>query len=448
MERPSLRPVFIVLFVALQASSAFAQSILNRVVGAEANHHPLIVNELTGQAVGRLAAAAGVPMGIEIAPGNPGPHPGWPIVASGKHVLEVLDALVEADPRYRWQEDNGVIVFRPGAAWAASSDILDIQIGPIALDRVDSGDAMRVLEHVFGVRRGTTSGPGDTKKFSVDLPPQSSLLQSLDAIVRAHGTLAWAIDFPVAASGSGVDFPLTVMLFSGPAGSGFGIPRTAAVLQGPIAAGHRHAESAHVPVLNRIVGPTPDGRPLKIVGINGYLVSRLAAAVGVPMGVETSTRKLTTVPSGFEGITVTGMPLGLALEAIASLDPRFNWREMDGVIVFRTGEAWGDPHDLLSRVVPGAKLDDMRGSDAIGLVASTLGAPAHATNNFSDSRHFSIDLPHGSTVLDLLNAVVRSHGELSWELSELRASSSRPNGYRHALSFSFFSGTGSGFDVP
>jgi hypothetical protein len=447
MERTAIRPIFIALFVALQASSASAQSILDRVVDAEANHRPLIVNELNGQAVGRLAAAAGVPMGIEIAPGTPGPHPGSPIVASGKHLLEVLEALVDADPRYRWREDNGVIVFRTRASWAASWDILDIQIGPVALDRVDSGDAMRVLERVLGVQPGPTSGPGDTRRFSVDLPPQSSLLQTLDAIVRAHGTLAWAIDLPPAASGNGANFPLTVMLFSGAAGFGFGIPRTATVLQGPIAAGHRHAESAHVPVMDRIVGPTWDGRPLKMVGINGDLVSRLAAAVGVPMGVQTSTRRPTTVPSGFEGITVTGLPLGLALDAITSLDPRFRWRDMNGVIVFRTVEAWGDPQDPLSRAVPSVRLDDMRASAAIGLVASTLGAPEHSTNNFSDSRHFSVDLPPG-TVLDLLNAVVRSHGELTWDLSERRASSSSPNGYRHAIWFLFFSGGGSGFDVP
>jgi hypothetical protein len=117
------------------------------------------------------------------------------------------------------------------------------------------------------------------------------------------------------------------------------------------------------------------------------------------------------------------------------------------VIVFRTVEAWGDPQDPLSRAIPSVRLDDVRASDAIGLVASTLGAPEHATNNFSDSRHFSVDLPPG-TVLDLLNAVVRSHGELTWDLSERRASGSAPNGYRHTIWFLLFSGGGSGFDVP
>src|SRR5205807_1635974 len=90
----SIRPIFVALFVAFQASSTFAQSILDRVIEAELNHERLIVNELTAQAVGRLAAAAGVPMGIEMVASNP-VRPRSPIVASGKHLREVLDAIVD-----------------------------------------------------------------------------------------------------------------------------------------------------------------------------------------------------------------------------------------------------------------------------------------------------------------------------------------------------------------
>jgi hypothetical protein len=443
----SIRPIFVAaLFVVIQASSALAQSILDRVVDDEANHRRLVVNELTGQAVGRLAAAAGVPMGIEMVPGNPG-HPKSPIVASGRHLREVLDAIVAADPRYEWRDDNGVIVFRSGGSWAAPSDILDIQIGPMTLDRVDSGDAMGVLKHVLGAQPGSASGPGDTKRFSVDLPGQSSLLLTLDAIVRAHGTLAWSVEFTKVASGRSVDFPATLELFTGATGSGFGIPRNAAIQSGPFTVGHRHAESAQVPVLERIVGPTLDGRPLKINGIGSWGVSRLAAAVGVPMGVQTPARGPAPVRPGFEGITVTGMPLKVALEAIGSLDPRFEWRDMDGVIVFRPVEAWADPYDPLFRIIPSSRLDDVPLAKAAGLVASALGAPEH-TNDSNDSRHFSIDLPQ-ATVIDLLNAVVRSHGELTWGWSAEQPTHPRPTGYRHMITFWSFHGWGSfGFDVP
>ncbi len=122
-----------------------------------------------------------------------------------------------------------------------------------------------------------------------------------------------------------------------------------------------------MPVPDRIVGPMLEGRPLKMNGISGYSVSRFAAAVGVPMGVQTPARGLTTVRSGFEGITVTGMPLKVALEAIGSLDLRFESRDVNGVIVFRPLEAWGNPYDPLFRVIPSVRLDDVPGSEAVGL---------------------------------------------------------------------------------
>ena len=123
---------------------------------------------------------------------------------------------------------------------------------------------------------------------------------------------------------------------------------------------------------------------------------------------------------------------------------------MNGVIVFRPLEAWSDPYDLLFRVIPSVRLDDVLGSEAVGLVKSRLRAPEPATDkssDFSDSRHFSIDLPQ-ATMLDLLNAVVRSHGELTWELSLVPPSRRSPEGYQHTMTFHNFSGTGIGFDFP
>jgi hypothetical protein len=144
------------------------------------------------------------------------------------------------------------------------------------------------------------------------------------------------------------------------------------------------------------------------------------------------------------------MPLRVALEAIGSLDPRFEWRDMNGVIVFRPVEAWADPYDPLFRLIPSVRLDDVPGSEAVGLVRSMLRAPEPATDkssDFSDSRHFSIDLPQ-STMLDLLNAVVRSHGELTWDLSDVDRSRLSPEGYQHTMTFHNFHGTGLGFDFP
>jgi hypothetical protein len=109
-----------------------------------------------------------------------------------------------------------------------------------------------------------------------------------------------------------------------------------------------------------------------------------------------------------------------------------------------------DPYDPLFRLIPSVRLDDVPGSEAVGLVKSRLRAPEPASNkssDFSDSRHFSIDVPQ-ATMLDLLNVVVRSHGELTWDLSDVPSFRLIPDGYKHTMTFHNFHGTGIGFDFP
>jgi hypothetical protein len=48
-------------------------------------------------------------------------------------------------------------------------------------------------------------------------------------------------------------------------------------------------------------------------------------------------------------VAATGLPLGTVLAATAEQDPRYAWREMNGVIVFRPTAAWDNPDDPLSK---------------------------------------------------------------------------------------------------
>src|SRR5262249_34965519 len=58
--------LLITLLAAFLPSTAHAQSILDRVIGKD-GEQALEITELTGQVVGRLAGAAGVPIGFEAA---------------------------------------------------------------------------------------------------------------------------------------------------------------------------------------------------------------------------------------------------------------------------------------------------------------------------------------------------------------------------------------------
>jgi hypothetical protein len=209
----------------------------------------------------------------------------------------------------------------------------------------------------------------------------------------------------------------------------------------------RPARGDQVPLLDRIVGPRRSGELLRLNGISGISVSRLAAAVGVPMGVQMLSPDLPPVVyPGFEGYAMTGMPLRTALEMLASLDARYEWREMDGVIVFRPVTAWNDTNDALFRLVPNVQLHDVPSSKAISVLVSLLGAPGSG-NTFPDTRVVSVDVPQGS-VLELLNAIARAHRELSWEWTELSAAEQPVRGGRRHLTCWLFGASGLGWTLP
>ena len=81
-------------------------------------------------------------------------------------------------------------------------------------------------------------------------------------------------------------------------------------------------------------------------------VRDLAEAARLPMGIEQLAWE--TLPASerilmhFESLTLTGMSLGTALSAITAADPRQEWRDMDGVIVFRPASAWAHAADRRS----------------------------------------------------------------------------------------------------
>ena len=60
--------VVILLLTALAARAAAQQS-LERVVGEDENGTPIVVTTVESQIIGKMARAAGVPMGIEMAAG-------------------------------------------------------------------------------------------------------------------------------------------------------------------------------------------------------------------------------------------------------------------------------------------------------------------------------------------------------------------------------------------
>jgi hypothetical protein len=83
-------------------------------------------------------------------------------------------------------------------------------------------------------------------------------------------------------------------------------------------------------------------------------------------------------------------------------------------------------------------------SEAVRTVISRLGS-FKGDVDFSDTRRVSIDVSNGS-VLDVLSAIARSHGALSWRFEHVGVAG-RPGGSRHMLSFQLFGGWETGFTI-
>jgi hypothetical protein len=295
--------------------------------------------------------------------------------------------------------------------------------------------------HVLAAMVGTTtpgSLGGDTVRFSVDTPAGSTFLQVLNAIVRAHGRLTWTLYYGDLPRHTGIYLGL-----SAGTGGGFGIPSGGYI---------RSIEtrewfprfSSNVPLLDRIVGPTKRGEPLAVSSVHD--LAALAEAIGGPAGLELLPPEVRESFFAPNRLPITGLPLRDALLVLASRDPGYEARELDGVLVLRPPASWSDGAHPLLRPVRNVRLQNVTVGQAIQTITSLLGRK-EPIGPMLDTRRFSVVLTRGS-ILDLLNAVARAHGALSWMWEEQSARERTETGCRYALNVALFGGGGGGFFIP
>ena len=170
--------------------------------------------------------------------------------------------------------------------------------------------------------------------------------------------------------------------------------------------------------LNRTVGPDTSDRPLAFRAFTAHALGALSVAAAVPIGFE-ALPPLPIDPNR-SAVTLTGRTVKDAAAAMVALDPRYQWREDAGVILFEPAvppapivlQIDGAIHPL-DAPAPAVRLASTTGHAAFGVAAALLGAPRSAGNAFSDTKPFALDVPEG-TIRALLNAIVRSHGQLLW----------------------------------
>lgn len=394
----------------------------DRVVGPDFFGKPLVVKTLTANDMGALAAAAHAPIGFEAAVGGE-PHP-LTINASGKPLRAVLDAIVAADDRYEWRDEGGVAVLRPTTAWTDRSNPLHRSVDAIRFEDVGVSEALQIAVALFGqdLHPSNRTDLGDARRFDLDVPP-GSVFEALNAIVRSHGSLAWSVEpWPPTPTAPGtVLSPYMASLADGSTGRSIGIgvhldrePR----VPHQVERWGRPQPSPGGPVLERVVGKRANGDALVLHSI--YEVPELAFAARAPMGVELLAPNERRVSS--KGVQVTGLSLRDALTALMALDPRYEWQELDGVIVVRPLFAWTQPEHPLSRATGPVQLAKATVADAVSYLQTLLepGVPYIPERDHGvEVQRISLSVAGGAQVLPLLNTIARSFGDLCWIYEEL-----------------------------
>jgi len=163
-------------------------------------------------------------------------------------------------------------------------------------------------------------------------------------------------------------------------------------------------------VLDRVVGPSPSGGPLEFRALTAHELGSLSRAAGIPIGIE-SLPPPAKDSAALRPIVLTGKTVRDAVAAMIAIDSRYAWREDAGVVLFEPVEQFGARP--LDAPAPPVRLGETKGADALAVAAALLGAPRSTDIHFGDTKPFVLDAPDG-TIRSLLNAIVRSHGELVW----------------------------------
>jgi hypothetical protein len=367
----------------------------------------------------RVLTTAGVPFGLEEPSLSSAPlfdfaNPPVEIrKLSGMRLGDALDAIAHELPQVRWAEQDGIIVVRLGPAPAP---FLDFRVPHLALSGTDAGaafgtilaaenparpDGMRKSAGRVTVPRGAATGI----EIAVERD-NITMVDALNALASAvHG--AWIVQYDTPAAD---DDGTTVVLRA--AAGGYTSPSPAS----------RRSPELHDPNLVRLT-VYPD---------LPQVILRYASAAHVTVGVEAIARSQTTLPEQ-TGIAVP-LETTKPAEAIATLvayDSRYRWLEDAGAFRIVPAPDAAAPSSWLDTPVTqfaatneplGTVIDRviwLSGFPPGGTMSVLPGVPQN-TPDAAAQRQRILQIPvtvsferHG-TVADVLDAMCRAAGNLSW----------------------------------
>jgi hypothetical protein len=138
-----------------------------------------------------VADHVGAPLGFEEAqPPVAGATERRVLPFDGFTARQAFDQLTLLDPRYRWQEMDGVAVFRPLGSWNDPEDLLNRRIDPVDWTQVSARTALDALTDLLQSRPAHNALVPSGHTFEVHFPG-GRVIDLLNTIVRTHGALRW-----------------------------------------------------------------------------------------------------------------------------------------------------------------------------------------------------------------------------------------------------------------
>ena len=194
--------ILAVLFVCSAAVPAHGASQLDQKLGVLRVPNPLPPCGIE-TAVTQLAQRVGLPLGFERASDCMNNiRPSLKVTEASDRlrsvtVRDALNHLVALAPGYAWKDMNGVAVVRSIRAWDDPSDPLNLHVPSFGLPGATFQSALSVvlvMREVPGRPWVTRSRTQDSDRANFPFAmtfPGGTMLDALNAIVRAHGRAAW-----------------------------------------------------------------------------------------------------------------------------------------------------------------------------------------------------------------------------------------------------------------
>jgi len=173
-----------------------------------------------GALVAQIGHAVGVPVGFENTRdcplglrGNPDRNAVSIKDLSGLSIRQAFDYLITAMPDFSWRAMQGVIVVRPTTAWQDPSNVLNVRTAAFQATNTPFHDVvhtlLRATPEAFLPHRDVPHPERPIDRPLSMVFPGGTLLQALNAIVRARGDVDWKLAYAAVPGWADLEFGTT-----------------------------------------------------------------------------------------------------------------------------------------------------------------------------------------------------------------------------------------------